>query len=91
MLHPPEMALRRPPSLNLGVYNILDGCGFGLPQVICDLEQGNYDLMISTETKILDVVYCHNLLGYELLLSQDTVTAARGAQWGIRMVSRERL
>ena len=43
-------------ELNLGAYNIRDGRGFALPQVIQDVDKGNYDLMLLTETNIPDVV-----------------------------------
>ena len=43
-------------GLNLGMYNIQDSCGFGLPQVIRDFNQGNYDLMLLTNMNTLGVV-----------------------------------
>ena len=46
----------RLPGLNLGKYNIQDGCGFGLPQAIFAVKRGNYNLMILTETKIPDTL-----------------------------------
>ena len=55
----PPLPQRRPPRpmvINLGMYNIRDGCGFALPQVIQDVDKGNYDLMLLTETNIPDVV-----------------------------------
>ena len=60
----------RPPHLmgiNLGTYSIRDGCGFRLYQAIRDVEQGNYDLMLLTEKNILDAVYCHNHMGYDVV------------------------
>ena len=43
-------------GLNLGTYTIRDGCGFGLPQEIWAVKQGNYDLMLLAEMKIPDEV-----------------------------------
>lgn len=42
----------------------------------------NYDLMLLTETKIPNVVYCHNHLGYNILCSRVLVTAAGGGARG---------
>ena len=64
----------------MGTYNIRDSCVFGLSQAIRAVEQGNYDLVILTETKIPDAVYCHNFLGYDAVYSKATVTAAGGSQ-----------
>ena len=55
-----------PMGLNLGAYNIRDGRGFGLPQVIHAVERRNYDLILLTETEILDALYCFNRLGYDV-------------------------
>ena len=44
------------PGLNMGTYNIWDGHGFGLPQAIPSVKQGNYKLMLLTETNIPDMV-----------------------------------
>ena len=55
----PPLPQRRPPRpmvINLGMYNIRDGCGLDPRQAICAVKWENYDLMILTETKILDVV-----------------------------------
>ena len=50
--------------------------------MIQDFYQGNYDLMLLTDTKISDAVYCHNCLEYEIFCSEATVTAEGGAQGG---------
>ena len=67
-------------GLNLVMYNIQDGQGFGLPKMIHAFRQGNYNLMLLTEMKIPEAVYCHNHLGYDAVFSKVTVTAAEGAQ-----------
>ena len=82
---------RRPPhpmGLNLGTYNIWYDCGFGIPQAICSIEQGNYYLMLLTETNILDAVYFHNRLSCYNVFSKATVTTdwwtqgrAQGRGW----------
>ena len=61
---PPRHWMIRPMGLKLGTYNIWGGHGFGLSQAIRDVEQDNYDLMILTDMKILDMVYCRNRLGH---------------------------
>ena len=64
--------------------------GFGLPEVICSVKQGNYDLVILTETKIPDAVYCHNCLGYDVVCSEATVAKAGRTQGGgVGLVARE--
>ena len=63
---PPRLCLTHPLVLNLGMYNIQDGCGFGLTQATCAIKRGNYNLMLLTEIKILDAVYCHNHLRYDI-------------------------
>ena len=67
----------------MGTYNIGDSGGFGLPQAISSIKQGNYELMLLIETKILEAVECHNLLGYDVVFSTVTVTTAGGAQGGV--------
>ena len=64
----PQHRPPHPPILNLWVYDIQDGRSFGLPQVIRDVKQGNYNFMLltKTKTKILDLVFCHNPLGYDI-------------------------
>ena len=59
--------LRRPLGINLGTNNIWDGRGFAPPQAIRAVEQGNYDLMILVETKVLDALYLHNHLGCDVV------------------------
>ena len=39
---------------------------------------GNYDLMILTETKIPDAVYCNNRLVYNVVCSRAVPTVAGG-------------
>ena len=45
--------------------------------------------MLLTETNILDAVYCHNHLGYDVICSEETVTVSRGDQRGFVLVSRK--
>ena len=52
---PPLRRPPRPPVINLGMYNIRYGYGFGLPQAIRAVHFGNYDLMLLTETNIPDM------------------------------------
>ena len=65
------------PGINLGIYNIWDGRVFVLPQAICSIKQGNYDLVLLTEKKIPDAVYCHNRLRYDVICSDATVTTSK--------------
>ena len=53
----PQHRLPRYMGLNLGKYNIWYGRGFVLPQTIHTVEQGNYNFILLTETKIPDTVY----------------------------------
>ena len=50
-------ALPSPPGLNLGTYNIRYVRGFALPQAIQAVQIRKYDLMLMTETNILDADY----------------------------------
>ena len=70
------------PQLNLSTYNIQDRHGFGLLQAIRLVHLGKYDLMLLTDTKILDVVYCKNHLGCDIIFSRATPTTSGGAQRG---------
>ena len=79
-----------PPGLNIGTCNIPYGRGFGLPQSIWAMQLGNYDLMLLTETKIPNVVYCQNLLRYNIVCSQEVGTAAGGEQGWVGLILRER-
>ena len=69
-------------GLSQGTYSIRDGRGFVLPQAIHAIKQGNYELMLLTETKIPGVVYYFINLGCNVFFSKETVTAAGGAQGG---------
>ena len=42
------------------------------------------------ETKIPDILYYHNILGYEVVFYQDTVVTDGGSQGVVRLVSQER-
>ena len=80
---PPRFCLTRPPlGLNLGTYNIRDSHGFGLPQEIRAVQLGNYGVMILTENKILDEVYCKNRIRYDVMCLSATPTTSGGAQGG---------
>ena len=54
------------------------------------MKLGNYDVMLLIETKSLDALYCMNRLGYGVLCSVMTSTAAGGDQGGVGLVKRER-
>ena len=76
-------------GINLGTYNIWDGRRFRLPQAIGDIEQGNYDLMLLTETNVPEALYCHNLMGYDVIFLRSNVTTAMGSQRRVGIISRE--
>ena len=44
------------------------------------MQIGNYNLVMLTATKIPDVLYFQNHLGYDIVYSQLVGTAVRGAQ-----------
>ena len=73
----------RPMGLNLGMYKIWDGHGFGTPHTIWAAEQGNYDLMLLMETNIPDAVYCRNHLGYDIVRYKATLTTAGVGHGGL--------
>ena len=50
----------------------------------------NYNLILLTETKIMDKAYLHNYLGYNAVCYQEVGTAAGGVQGGVGLVLRER-
>ena len=80
----PQRPPYSPMGLNLGTYNIQDGCGFVLPQAISAVKRGNYDLILLTETKISDTIYCPNCMGYGVVCPEAKFTMAGGAQGGGR-------
>ena len=65
------------------MYNILDGRDFVLPQENRDVQLGNYGLMMLTETRIHEEVYCHNCLGYNFMCSQVAGIMAGVVQGGL--------
>ena len=68
------------------MYNIRNGRGFGLDQSIWAVQLIRYDVMMLTETKISDKVYCHNRLGYDMVCLPAAATDARVIQGGLRLV-----
>ena len=85
---PPQLR-HKPPfprGLNLGVYNIRNGRGFGLDQSIWAVQLIRYDVMMLTETKISDEAYCHTWLGCDMVCFLASATSARGAQGGVVLV-----
>ena len=64
---PPQRRFTHPMGLKQGTYNIWDDHGFRLTQAIQDVKQGNYELIFLTETKILDMMYCRNCLGFDVI------------------------
>ena len=62
--------------MNIGMYNIWDYWSFGILHAIRVTQLGNYDLMIVTETKTLDKVYCKNRLVYGVACLGAVPTAA---------------
>ena len=84
--HPPPPKRKptpRPPGLNLGTLNIRDGRSSGLAMAIREFQQGNYDIVIATETKITDEVYTKHTLGYEV-----TCSKALPHQGGVALITR---
>ena len=86
----PRLQPPLPPGLNLVIYNIWDGRGFGLPQAIRDMQISIYELMLLTETNISYAFYCHNRLSYNSVCSQAVIATSRGAKGGLVMVMGER-
>ena len=56
--------------------------GFRLLQALWAAQMGNYNLVILTEKKLLDAVYCKNRLRYNVVCSRATVTTGIGVQGG---------
>ena len=52
------------------------------------MQLGNYDMMLLTETNILDEEYCHNHLGYNVVCYQALGTVDGGAQGVLGLVVR---
>ena len=71
-------------GLNLGTYKIRDSHRRELPQAIWSIKQGNYYLILLTETKILDMLYCRNCLGYKFVFSKAAVAMTGVAPGGGR-------
>ena len=47
--------------------------------------------MLLTETNILNAVYCHNRLGYDIVYSKATVNTTGGFQGGVGLFSLKRI
>ena len=82
LLPPPQSRPPHPMELKLGMYKLWDGRGSWLPQTIWSVNQGNYDLMLLTETNTPNAVHCRNRLGCSVVCSKATVTVFRGSQGG---------
>ena len=64
---PPRRWTPLPRGLSLGSFNIRDIQGFRLAQSIQVVYIGGFDLMILTETKIIDQAYFRNRMGYSMV------------------------
>jgi hypothetical protein len=73
----------RPPGLVLGTLNIRDGRSSGLAIAIWEFQQGNYDIVVATETKIQDEVYAKHTLGFKV-----TCSKALPNQGGVALITR---
>ena len=78
-----------PPGLDIGTLNIQDGRGFGLAQAIRAVERGVFDMMLLTDTYIQSEAHSYNCLGYNVTCLMICPSSTRGAQGGIRLVTRE--
>ena len=81
--HPKPPKPSRPPHIVLGTLNIRDGRNSGLAIAIREFQQGNYDIVLATETKIPDDIYTKHTLGYEVICSK-----ALPNQGGIALITR---
>ena len=63
---PPRLRHPCPTRLFIETQNILDGWGFGMVQVILDVERGGFGLILLTETKIYTTAYCQKQLGCKM-------------------------
>jgi exonuclease III len=63
--------------------NIRDGRNSCLAIAIREFQQGNYDIVVATETKIPDEVYTKHTLGYEV-----TCSRALPNQGGVALITR---
>jgi hypothetical protein len=79
----PNPQKARPPGLNLGTLNIRDGQSSGLAMAIREFQQGNYDIVVATETKISNNIYSKHTLGYEVICS-----TALPNQGGVALITR---
>jgi hypothetical protein len=75
-LHQPKP---RPPGIILGTLNIRDGRNSGLAIAIREFQQGNYNIIVATETKISNDIYAKHTLGYEVTCSQALPNQGGGA------------
>ena len=69
-----------PPELNLWIYNIWNGRGFGLTQAIRAVQLWKCVIMLLTETNIPDEVYWKNRNRYDLVCLRAIATTTGGAQ-----------
>ena len=65
-----------------GCFHIQNGRGFGLAKAISLVQIGSFNLMILTQTKVINQGYCCNRLGYDVVGLPEITTAAVGAQGG---------
>ena len=77
---PPRQMTPHPRGLSLGNLNVRDGRGSGLVQGIQEVQIGDFDLMILTETKIKYQDYCIIRMVYYVVCPLMSTTAADGVQ-----------
>ena len=83
---------RRPPrprGLFLGDYHIRDIWVSRIAQAIQAERIGGFDLMILTETNIINQNYSQNRMAYNVVLSKEIRTADDGAQGRVVMIFRD--
>ena len=76
----------QPQGLSLGNYHICDRRGSGIAQAIRAARIGRFDLMILTENNITKNAYCRNMIGYDMVCSQEITMADGDTQGGVVMV-----
>ena len=77
----------RPPGLAISTLIIRNGRDFRIVQAVQAVKLGSFDLMVLTKTNISTSVYCRNRLVYDIFLSAERPSGARGPQGGVVLVS----
>ena len=92
LFHPanPRRQPPRPRGISINTFNIRDGRGLGLVHPTWKVQDGGFNLMVLTDTKVTNQAYSYNRLPYNMVCLPETKADDGLAQGGARLVARNR-